>query len=297
MLSSRVRTAGLTLLALVGFAANSLLCRMALGPRLVDAATFTAIRIVSGALVLLALVLAAGEPRPPAPLAKAGSWASAAALFVYAAAFSFAYLRIGAGIGAVLLFGAVQATMLAWALREGERLHWSQAAGLAAALAGLVALVRPGISAPDPVGAVLMIAAGAAWGIYSLRGRGAARPLVVTASNFALSVPFALGLGALAWRGAHLTTRGAVLAAVSGAVTSGIGYSLWYKALRGLSATQASVVQLSVPVLAAAGGVALLGEVLTVRLLACGAVILGGVALASLGKTFRGPLDGTRVLR
>jgi drug/metabolite transporter (DMT)-like permease len=187
-----MRTAGLTVAALVGFAANSLLCRMALGPRLVDAATFTSIRVVSGALALLILVRVAAAPssRNATPAGGAGSWGSAAALFAYAAAFSFAYLRIGAGAGALLLFGAVQATMLAWALRGGERLRWPEWAGLLAAVAGLAALVRPGLSAPDPAGAALMIAAGVAWGAYSLRGRGARAPLVATASNFAGRCPW-----------------------------------------------------------------------------------------------------------
>jgi drug/metabolite transporter (DMT)-like permease len=278
-----VHTAALTVAALLGFAANSLLCRMALGPRRVDAATFTSIRIVSGALMLLLLVRAAGAARERAPVMGVGSWTSAAALFGYAAAFSFAYLRIGAGVGALLLFGAVQATMLAWALREGQRLRWNEAAGLLAALAGLVALVRPGMSAPDPAGALLMIGAGVAWGAYSLRGRGTARPLATTASNFTRAVPMALALSLAGLGVAHLSLRGSLLAVASGALSSGVGYSLWYAALRGLTATQASVVQLSVPVLAAAGGVAMLGEALTPRLLACGMAILGGVALAVLG--------------
>lgn len=283
MLCSRaVRTAALTTAALVGFAANSLLCRMALRPRLVDAATFTSIRIVAGALALLVLGRMAAPPRDAG--AAGGSWGSAAALSAYAAAFSFAYLRIGAGVGALLLFGAVQATMLAWALSRGERLRWPEWAGLLAAVAGLVALVRPGLSAPDPVGAVLMLAAGAAWGAYSLRGRGASRPLAATASNFARAVPMALALSVVLIGSVHVSAQGALLAAVSGAITSGVGYSLWYAALAGLTATQAAVVQLSVPVLAAAGAVALLGETPTPRLWACGAIILGGVALAVLGR-------------
>jgi len=277
-----MRTAALTAAALVGFAANSLLCRMALRPRLVDAATFTSIRIVAGALALLVLGRLAAPPRDA--VAGGGSWGSAVALFAYAAAFSFAYLRIGAGVGALLLFGAVQATMLAWALSRGERLGWAEWAGLLAAVAGLVALVRPGLSAPDPAGAVLMIAAGIAWGAYSLRGRGATRPLAATASNFARAVPLAGALSIGLLGSAHADLRGALLAATSGALTSGVGYSLWYAALAGLTSTQAAVVQLSVPVLAAAGGVALLGEMLTPRLVACGGIILGGVALAVLGR-------------
>jgi drug/metabolite transporter (DMT)-like permease len=281
-----MRTAGLTAVALIGFAANSLLCRMALRPRLLDAASFTTIRIVSGALALLVVVsvgAASRTARNGPPVAGAGSWSSAAALFAYAAAFSFAYLRIGAGVGALLLFGAVQATMLAWALRRGERLRGREWAGLVAAVAGLVALVRPGLSAPDPAGAALMIAAGIGWGVYSLRGRGARRPLAATASNFARAVPLALALSLAAMGSMHVSPRGALLAVASGALSSGVGYSLWYAALGGLTATQAAVVQLSVPVLVASGGVALLGEVLTPRLVACGVVILGGVALAVLG--------------
>jgi len=281
-----MRTAGLTAAALIGFAANSLLCRMALRPRLLDAATFTSIRIVSGALALLVVVGVGAAARTPrnAPITGAGSWSSAAALFAYAAAFSFAYLRIGAGTGALLLFGAVQATMLAWALRRGERLRWPEWAGLVTAIAGLVALVRPGLSAPDPAGAALMIAAGVAWGAYSLRGRGASRPLVATASNFARAVPLALALSLADMGSVHVSPRGALLAVASGTLSSGLGYGLWYAALGGLTATQAAVVQLSVPVLVAGGGVALLGETLTPRLVACGVVILGGVALAVLGR-------------
>jgi drug/metabolite transporter (DMT)-like permease len=279
-----MRTAGLTAAALVAFAANSLLCRMALRPRLVDAATFTSIRIVSGALALLILGRIAAAPRKETSTIDAGSWGSAAALFLYAAAFSFAYLRIDAGLGALLLFGAVQATMLIWARRGGERMRWPEWGGVLAAVTGLVALVRPGLSAPDPAGAALMIAAGVAWGAYSLRGRGATRPLAATASNFARAVPPALALSLACLGSAHVSPRGALLAVASGALSSGGGYSLWYAALGGLTATRAAILQLSVPVLAAVGGAALLGETLTPRLAACGTVILGGVALAVLGR-------------
>jgi drug/metabolite transporter (DMT)-like permease len=279
-----MRTAGLTAAALIGFAANSLLCRMALRPRLLDAATFTSIRIVSGAVALLVVVSVGAARRTAPPVPGAGSWSSAAVLFVYAAGFSFAYLRIGAGAGALLLFGAVQATMLAWALREGARLRGPEWAGLVVAVGGLVALVRPGLSAPDPAGAALMIAAGVAWGAYSLRGRGARRPLVATASNFARAVPLALALSLACIGSMHVSRRGALLAVASGALSSGVAYSLWYAALGGLTATQAAAVQLSVPVLVASGGVVLLGEALTPRLVVCGVIILGGVALAVLGR-------------
>ena len=282
-----MRTALLTAAALVGFAANSLLCRMALRPRLVDAATFTAIRIVSGAVALFLIARAAGPHDPPS--SAAGSWGSAAALVAYAAAFSFAYLRIDAGIGALLLFGAVQVTMLGWALFRGERPGGTEWAGLLAALAGLVALVRPGLTAPDPLGAALMLAAGVAWGAYSLRGRRAGAPLLETAANFARAAPLALALELAAPGPTSLSLRGALLATASGALTSGVGYSLWYAALRGLTATRAAIVQLSVPVLAAAGGVAVLGERPTPRLLGCAAVVLGGVALAIAGRSSARP--------
>lgn len=280
-----MRTAALTAAALLGFAANSILCRMALQPRLVDAATFTTIRLVSGAVVLVLLARTSVRAE-----ASGGSWASAAALFAYAAAFSFAYLRIGAGVGALLLFGAVQATMLIWALRSGERLRPLQWLGLAAAIGGVVALVLPGLSAPDPIGAGLMLAAGVAWGVYSLRGRGTARPLAATAANFVRTVPFTLALSLAAPGPIAVSPRGAALAAASGALASGVGYSLWYAALPGLTAARAAVLQLLVPVLAAAAAVALLGEPLTTRLVAAGAAILGGVALA-IGARRRG-VDG-----
>jgi drug/metabolite transporter (DMT)-like permease len=292
-----LRTAALTAAALVGFAANSLLCRAALQPRLIDAGTFTSIRLLAGAVVLLVLDRALGGARAPG---RGGSWLSAAALFAYAAAFSFAYVSIGAAVGALLLFGAVQATMLAWAIRSGERPRAAEWVGLAVAVAGLAALVFPGLTAPEPAGAALMIGAGVAWGAYSLRGRRAARPLTATAGNFARSVPFTLALSLLASAGFRVSGRGALLAATSGALASGVGYSLWYAALRGLTATRAAVVQLSVPVLAAAGGVLLLGEPLTPRLLLAGAAILGGVALAVASTGRRGarpraPVDARAV--
>jgi drug/metabolite transporter (DMT)-like permease len=281
-----VRTAALTTAALVGFAANSILCRMALQPGLIDAATFTTVRLVSGALVLVALDGAAGAGRGSG---RGGSWASAAALFAYAAAFSFAYVRIGAAVGALLLFGAVQAAMLAWALRSGERLGLAQWLGLAMALGGLVVLVAPGVSRPDPAGAALMAGAGVAWGVYTLRGRGTARPLAATAANFARAVPFTLALSATSPAPLHVTGWGAGLAALSGALASGVGYSLWYAALAGLTATQAATLQLSVPLLAAAGGVALLGERVDGRLVLSAAAILGGVALAARPRSSARP--------
>lgn len=278
MRRAAITTTALTTAALVGFAANSILCRMALQPRLIDAASFTTVRLLTGAVVLVALDRAAGSRRRSG---AGGSWLSAAALFAYAAAFSFAYVRIGAAVGALLLFGSVQATMLAWALRSGERLYAAQWLGLAMAIGGLAVLVSPGVARPDPAGAALMVGAGAAWGVYTLRGRGTARPLGATAENFARAVPFTLVLSLASAAPLHVTPAGALLAAASGAVASGVGYSLWYAALRGLTATQAATLQLCVPVLAAAGGVALLGEHVDARLVLSAPAILGGVALAA----------------
>ena len=270
-------TLALTALAMLAFAGNSLLCRQALQHSGIDPASFTSVRLTSGAVVLWALVRWRGQ-RP------AGDWASAAALFVYAAAFSFAYLSLSAGTGALLLFGAVQATMLGWGLWRGQRLGRGQTAGLVLALGGLVALLLPGATAPPAGGALLMTAAGVAWGVYSLRGRGAGDPTAVTAGNFvrasALAVP--LALAALPW--ARVDVAGLLWALCSGAVTSGLGYATWYTALKGLQPTSSASVQLSVPVLTALGGVALLSEPLTLRLALCSLAILGGIAWVIAGQ-------------
>jgi drug/metabolite transporter (DMT)-like permease len=278
---SASRTAGLTGAALVAFAANSLLCRAALAPRLVDAVSFTGIRLASGA-VALAIVARVGAGRSSGP--REGSWVSALGLAAYAYAFSFAYLRIGATIGSLVLFGAVQLTMIGWGMVRGERPRPGEIVGLVLAFGGLVALTLPGAHGVDVPGAVLMAAAGAAWGVYSMRGRGARRPIAANADNFLRCLPIVAVL-ALAFAGrAQIEWRGAALAAASGAVASGIGYSIWYAALPGLRATRAAIVQLAVPVLAAVGAVVLLGETLSVRLVGAGAAILGGVAVAVLGR-------------
>jgi drug/metabolite transporter (DMT)-like permease len=281
-LAMDARTVLLTAASLVCFAGNSLLCRMALAERQIDAASFTGIRIASGALALA--LLAVRRPRAPA---TGRSWLSAVALFAYAAPFSFAYLSIGAGVGALILFASVQATMIGWGIARGERPRPAVWAGLAIALAGLVALTIPGRAAPDPLGAAVMALAGAAWGIYSLRGRTAGGdPIAANAVNFARSVPLAAALVAVAGvtSGLGASPRGVLLAALSGAVASGLGYSVWYTALRGLTATRAGIVQLIVPVLAAGGGAAFLGERPSLRVIVAAAAILGGVALAVRGK-------------
>lgn len=269
----------LTLITLVAFAANSILCRLALKQTGIDAASFTAVRLASGALALWLIVSLRGGAKAPG-----GSWPSAFALFAYAAAFSFAYVTLPAGAGALLLFGAVQATMIFAGLRAGERLSLRQSGGLVLAMGGLVYLMLPGLSAPSLSGSALMLAAGIAWGVYSLRGRGIPNPLGATAGNFLRAAPLGLGLGFAALPWLRLDAPGVGYAVLSGALASGAGYAIWYAALRGLTATSAATVQLSVPVIAAVGGVALLGEPITLRLAFASCAILGGIALVILNR-------------
>jgi drug/metabolite transporter (DMT)-like permease len=276
----------LTLLAMVAFAGNSLLCRAALKQTNIDAASFTLIRIFSGAVALwliLKIQSMLRVERTPSPLVE-GNWPSALALFAYAAAFSFAYNSLSAGTGALLLFGAVQATMILWSLRQGERLHAIQLVGLALAVSGLVLLVLPGLSAPPLIGSILMLGAGVAWGIYSLRGKQSSNAVAATAGNFLRAVPLAaiVSLSLLPW--ARLDRAGIVYAVISGAFASGVGYAIWYTALPGLKATSAATVQLSVPVLAATGGILLLGESLTLRYVFASVAVLGGIALVVIEK-------------
>ena len=269
----------LTLAAMIAFASNSLFCRVALKQTGIDAASFTFIRLVSGAVVLW-LIVKVRSVR----WREAGNWPSALALFIYAAAFSFAYISLSAGTGALLLFGAVQATMVLWGLRKGERLHALQVFGLALAVIGLVVLVFPGLSAPPLGGSILMLGAGVAWGVYSLRGKTGGDPTAATAGNFLRAVPFATALVLILLNLTRLDRAGTGYAVVSGAITSGLGYVIWYSALPGLKAASAAAVQLSVPVLAAAGGILLLGEPLTWRFLFASIAILGGIALVVIEK-------------
>lgn len=280
---SPARIAVLTLLALAAFAGNSLLCRAALSRTHIDAASFTTVRLVAGALVLWVLARLRGGAH-----AGKGSFLSALALFAYAAGFSFSYLHLSAGAGALILFGAVQATMIAYGLWSGERLRPVQLMGLLLAGAGLVGLLLPGLSAPPMASALLMLGAGMAWGIYSVRGKGAGDALKVSAGNFLLAAPMALAVSALLWRGASFDPAGTWYAFLSGALTSGVGYAVWYTALPFLKSTTAAAVQLGVPVIAALGGVAFLDEPLSLRLLAASAAIIGGIALVVLaGKPLR----------
>jgi len=276
---SSARIIALTSLAMMAFAGNSLLCRAALKHTSIDAASFTTIRLVSGALMLWLLVQMRHGRH-----GGQGNWLSALALFVYAAGFSFAYVSLPAATGALLLFGAVQATMIGYGAWRGERLLILQFVGLALAFGGLVGLLLPGLSAPPLYGSILMLVAGVAWGIYSLRGKGAGDPLQVTAGNFLRTVPVAAALSVFMLNGAALDHAGFWYAVASGALASGIGYAIWYTALPSLKATHAATVQLSVPVIAALGGVVFLGEPITLRLALASVAILGGIALVILER-------------
>lgn len=284
----RLRLVIFVSLAMLAFAGNSLLCRIALKHTSIDPASFTALRLLSGAGMLWCVVrLKSGKGSPAGP--GGGNWLSACALFVYAAGFSFAYVGMSAATGALLLFGAVQATMIGYGLWRGERLSSLQLAGFALALAGLVALMLPGLAAPSLPGSLSMMSAGAAWGIYSLRGKrqqnqGAGDPTRVTAGNFLRTVPMALLLSLLMVKHLSLDWAGVGLAILSGALASGLGYAIWYQALPALKATHAATVQLSVPVIAALGGVVFIGEAVSWPMVLASVAILGGIALVILEK-------------
>ena len=278
-----LRIFGLTSLAMLAFAGNSLLCRLALKHTSIDPASFTTIRLVSGAVMLFLIVKLRRRPA-----VGRGNWLSGFALFVYAAGFSFAYVSLTAATGALLLFGAVQATMISHGFWAGERLRSLQLLGLLLALGGMVGLLLPGLAAPPLLGSILMLGAGVAWGFYSRRGKGAGDPTGVTAGNFMRAAPMALVLSLvlLSQSGvrASLDTAGFCYALASGALTSGIGYAIWYTALPALKVTQAATVQLSVPVIAALGGIVFLDESLTLKLILSSIAILGGIALVILER-------------
>src|ERR1700731_2800967 len=287
---------------MIAFASNSLLCRAALKETTIDAATFTLIRIFSGAAALWLIMQMRRRlivERTASPLVESsssssrvtrhwslrnGNWISAFALFAYAAAFSFAYNTLSAGTGALLLFGAVQATMILWGFHKGERLRIIQILGLLVALTGLVLLVFPGLSAPPLIGSLLMLSAGVAWGVYSLRGKTAGDAITATAGNFLRAVPFAALMSVVMIRQARFDSLGLVYPLISGAIPSGLGYVIWYAALDGLNAASAATVQLSVPVLAATGGILLLSEPLTLRYLIASIAVLGGIFLVVIEK-------------
>ena len=271
---SAIRLTLLIFLTMIAFAGNSLLCRSALSGTGIDAASFTGIRLASGAVILYLLIMLRQRS-----LSVDGNWSSALALFGYAASFSFAYISLPAGTGALLLFGAVQATMIGYGLYRGERINPRQGAGMALALLGLVVLLLPGTQAPSILGAALMLGAGVFWGIYTLRGRGANDPTRETAGNFLRTLPLAAAISLLLFDRASPDPAGIAYAIASGALASGLGYALWYAALPRLSANTAATVQLSAPALAAIGGVVLLNEPLSIRLTLGSIAILGGIAI------------------
>lgn len=274
-----VRTLLLTACAMLAFAGNSLLCRLALKSTQIDPATFTSLRLLSGAL-MLGLLLHLRRGTTP----MAGSWRGAAALFIYAAAFSFAYVSLDAGVGALLLFGAVQISMLLWGWRQGERPGPLSLAGLLLAFSGLLILLLPGASAPSLIGALLMLIAGIAWGVYSLLGRSAGDALAATTGNFVRSVPMAALLSLVLLHSASWDLNGVLYALASGAMASGLGYAIWYTAITQLKAIQAATVQLSVPIITALAGSLLLSEALNLRLALSSAAVLGGIALVLMAK-------------
>lgn len=284
-MSPASRAIALTSFAMLAFAGNSILCRLALKQDAIDPASFTAVRLASGALALMVIV---GATRRAGAARSSGSFTSALMLFLYAACFSFAYVSLDAASGALILFGFVQATMIAVALISGDRPGRSEWSGWVLAAAGLTLLLLPGAAAPSPAGAGLMALAGIAWGIYSIRGRRERDAMLATSGNFTRSLLFVALLAFAVLRKTHWSSSGLVLAAVSGALTSGLGYVLWYSALRYLTSMQAALVQLSVPAIAAAGGVLLLAEPLSMRLIGCGAMIIGGICLALMRKFRRG---------
>lgn len=268
-----------TSIVMIAFAGNSLLCRVALTTTNIDAASFTTIRIVSGAITLFILILLGQRTR-----SVGGNWLSAMALFGYAAGFSFAYLELSAATGALLLFGAVQCTMIGYGLMKGERMNLIETMGVFIAVAGLVGLLLPGLSTPPILSAMMMLGAGVSWGIYSLRGRGVSDATRETAGNFVRAIPFALFASIVSLPNMQIDLSGAVYAVLSGAVASGLGYAIWYAVLPLMRATSAATVQLTVPALAAIGGIAFLNESITLQLGLASTAILGGVGIYILSK-------------
>ncbi len=281
--NSLAKTTILTGLALIAFAANSVLCRLALGNEAIDAASFTVIRLLSGAIVLFLIIR---FTQKNTELSTNGSWIASLMLFLYAITFSYAYISLDTGTGALILFGSVQITMILLSLISGTRLHYTEWAGVIIAFTGFVYLILPGVTTPSTVGFLLMAAAGIAWGIYTLKGRGSQNPLMDTAYNFLRTIPLVILLTIITISHANYSSEGVLLALLSGGITSGIGYTIWYIALGGLSATQAAVLQLLVPVIAALGGVLFVSETITVRLTISAAMVIGGILMVVLGKYY-----------
>jgi len=280
-----IKTILFTGLALIAFAANSVLCRLALGGSAIDASTFTIVRLLSGVIVLTVILNISKINSNSSPSTK-GSWPASIALFLYAFTFSFAYVTLETATGALILFGSVQITMILLTIFSGNRLHISEWVGMAIAFAGFVYLVLPGVTTPSVIGFFLMTVSGIAWGVYTLKGRGSKSPIMDTAYNFLRTLPFVIILAIITMKYAHYSAEGILLAALSGGIASGIGYMIWYIALSGLSVTQAAVLQLLVPVIAAFGGIIFVSESISLRLAVSSAMILGGILMVVLGRYY-----------
>jgi len=276
-----------TLFALIAFAANSVLCRLALGDDTIDAASFTVVRLLSSSLTLLIILNMTKRVNTSSDnIESKGSWVAALMLFTYAACFSFAYVSLDTATGALVLFGVVQITMILVSISTGNKLHIAEWLGVILAFGGFVYLVLPDVTSPSLSGLVMMIVAGIAWAVYTLKGKSSTAPLADTAYNFFRTTPLVILLALIAYPSIALSMQGVILAVLSGAIASGIGYTIWYIALNSLSSTEAAVLQLSVPVIAAIGGVILVNEMLTLRLVIAGIIILGGILLVVLGRYF-----------
>jgi len=274
-----------TVFALLAFASNSVLCRLALGENAIDPSSFTIIRLISGIIILMA-VMQLSEKSNNVKLKSKGSWLAASMLFIYAIAFSFGYVSLDTGTGALILFGSVQITMIITSVISGNKLHISEWLGLLIAFSGFVYLIIPDLVTPSLMGFMLMTISGVAWGFYTLLGRTSQSPLSDTVYNFLRTSPFILVLIFFGLNDIHLTYTGIVLAVLSGAIASGLGYFVWYIALKGLSVTQAAVVQLFVPIIAATGGVIFTHELITLRLIESSALVLGGILMVILGRYY-----------
>lgn len=270
-----------TIFALLAFAGNSVLCRFALGKNTIDAASFTIIRLLSGIIIL---IMSAKITRKINENSSKGSWLAAGMLFIYALTFSFGYISLDTGTGALILFSAVQITMIIASVILGNRLNKYECLGLLLAFSGFVYLIIPGLRTPSLMGFMLMTVSGMAWGFYTLAGRGTTDALSETAYNFLRTAPFVLVLVIFTFKSAHISSEGIILAILSGTITSGIGYFIWYIALGGLSVTKAAVVQLFVPAIAAYGGVAFTNELITVRLVEASVLILGGILTVIISR-------------
>lgn len=281
--NSLFKTIFLTGLALIAFAANSVLCRLALGNNAIDASSFTIIRLLSGTIILLIII---GVTRNVTGASSNGSWSASFMLFLYAITFSFAYISLDTATGALILFGSVQITMILMSLISGARLHLTEWAGVIIAFTGFVYLILPGVSTPPIIGLLLMTVAGVAWGIYTLKGRDSKSPLMDTAYNFLRTTPLVILLTIITISNANYSSEGILLALLSGSITSGVGYTIWYIALGGLSSIQAAVLQLSVPVIAALGGVIFVSEAITFRLSVSATMVLGGILIVVLGRYY-----------